>query len=86
MKKKILKEFLKSGFIEGSTFFPTPERFLQGSSVSSPLVNLTLNGSQKYLDKDFLYTRYVYEFVVLEKKNRKRWFYLNSNLFENKET
>lgn len=68
MDKKILKEFLKSGFMKEAFFHPTLEGFPQGSSISSTLANLTLNGLEKVLIKhDFLVTRYADDFVVLGK-------------------
>jgi RNA-directed DNA polymerase len=72
MDKKILKEFLKSGFMEEAFFHPTLEGFPQGSSISSTLANLTLNGLEKVLIKrDFLVTRYADDFVVLGKSYEK---------------
>ena len=68
MDKRILKEFLKAGYMEEAFFHETLEGFPQGSPISPPLANLTLNGLEKILSKrDFLSTRYVDDFVVLGK-------------------
>lgn len=67
MDKRILKEFLKAGYLENYVFHDTDEGFPQGSPVSPPLVNLTLNGLEEYLGKDFLTTRYADDFIVAGK-------------------
>jgi RNA-directed DNA polymerase len=69
MDKRILKEFLKAGYMEEAFFHETLEGFPQGSPISPPLANLTLNGLEKILSKrDLLSTRYADDFVVLGKK------------------
>lgn len=67
MDKRILKEFLKAGYLENYVLNKSVEGFPQGSPVSSPLANLTLNGLEEYIGKDFLTTRYADDFVVLGK-------------------
>jgi len=67
MNKRILNEFLKAGFLENYIFHNTDEGLPQGSPVSPPLANLTLNGLEEYLGKDFLTTRYADDFVVAGK-------------------
>ena len=68
MDKRILKEFLKVGFMDESLFHRTLEGFPQGSPISPPLANLALNGLEDILRKrDFLITRYADDFVVLGK-------------------
>lgn len=68
MDKKVLKEFLKAGFMDESLFYRTLEGFPQGSPISPPLANLALNGLEDVLRKrDFLITRYADDFVVLGK-------------------
>lgn len=67
MDKRILKEFLKAGYLENYVFHDTDEGFPQGSPVSPPLANLTLNGLEDHLGKDFLTTRYADDFIVLGK-------------------
>jgi RNA-directed DNA polymerase len=70
MDKRILKEFLKAGYIEEAFFHETLEGFPQGSPISPPLANLTLNGLENILSKrDFLSTRYADDFVVLGKSS-----------------
>ena len=66
--KIILKEFLEAGYMEEAFLHPTLEGFPQGSPISPPLANLTLNGLEKILsERDFLITRYADDFVVLGK-------------------
>jgi len=67
MDKRILKEFLKAGYLENYVFHDTDEGFPQGSPVSPPLANLTLNGLEEYLGKDFLTARYADDFIVAGK-------------------
>ena len=68
MDKKILKEFLKAGFMDEAFVYETPEGFPQGSPISPPLANLALNGLENILRKrGFLITRYADDFVVLGK-------------------
>jgi RNA-directed DNA polymerase len=67
MDKRILKEFLKAGYLENYVFHDTDEGFPQGSPVSPPLANLTLNGLEEYLGKNFLTTRYADDFIVAGK-------------------
>jgi RNA-directed DNA polymerase len=70
MDKRILKEFLKAGYMEDASLQPTLEGFPQGSPISPPLANLTLNGLEKILrERDFLTTRYADDFVVLGKSD-----------------
>lgn len=47
------------------------EKFPQGRPVSPPLANLTLNGLEEYLGKDFLTTRYADDFMVAGKSLEK---------------
>jgi RNA-directed DNA polymerase len=69
MDKRILKKFLKAGYMEEAFSNETLEGFPQGSPIAPPLANLTLNGLEKILSKrDFLSTRYADDFVVLGKK------------------
>jgi RNA-directed DNA polymerase len=68
MDKTILKEFLKAGFMEDAFFHEISEGFPQGSPISPPLANMTLNGLEDVLTRNgFLYTRYADDFVVLGK-------------------
>lgn len=54
--------------MEEAFFHRTLEGFPQGSPISPPLANLTLNGLEKILSEHgFLTTRYVDDFVVLRK-------------------
>lgn len=68
LDKRILKEFLKAGFVENGRFHDTTEGFPQGSPISPPLANLALNGLEEMLaEKQFLTTRYADDFIVLGK-------------------
>ena len=69
MDKRILKEFLKAGYLESYVFHCIDEGFPQGSPVSPPLANLTLNGLEEYLGKDCLTTRYADDFIVAGKSS-----------------
>ncbi len=53
MKRSILKQFLKAGFIEGSNFFPTTVGTPQGGVLSPILANMVLNGLEQVLGKRF---------------------------------
>jgi RNA-directed DNA polymerase len=67
MNKRILKLFLKAGFLELNVKYGTEEGFSQGSPISPALANFTLAGLETFLGKAFLSTRYVDDFVVLGK-------------------
>ena len=63
MDKRILREFLKAGYLKDYIFQNTDEGFPQGSPVSPPLANLTLNDLEKHLGEEFLTTRYADDFI-----------------------
>lgn len=67
MDKKILKEFLSAGFVDGTEFHKTSLGFPQGSPISPLLANMALNGLQAHIGKEFLFTRYADDFLVLGK-------------------
>lgn len=67
MDKRILREFLEAGHFEDFVLHDTSEGFPQGSPVSPSLANLTLNGLEEYLGKEFLTTRYADDFIVAGK-------------------
>lgn len=56
MDKRILRKFLKAGFVFGNKLFPTNEGTPQGGTISPILANMTLNGMEK-LVKDHFGTR-----------------------------
>ena len=72
MDRKILKLFLKAGFIELNSKYETEIGFPQGSLISPALAGL-----ETFPGKEFLCTRYVDDFVVLGKSRIK---YLTNNI------
>jgi RNA-directed DNA polymerase len=53
METKVLKSWLKAGYLEGNRLFSTDEGTPQGGNISPTLANLTLNGLEKHLEKLF---------------------------------
>jgi len=53
MNKKVLKEFLKAGYIENFQLFPTQKGTPQGGTVSPIIANIALNGIEKALGEKF---------------------------------
>jgi len=51
VKKKILNQWLKSGFIENNSLFPTKSGTPQGGIISPTLANMTLDGMESLIDK-----------------------------------
>jgi len=53
MNKAILRQFLRAGFIDGSTLFPTTAGTPQGGVISPILANMALNGLEIVLGRRF---------------------------------
>ena len=51
MEKRILKQWLKAGFIEKQTIFPTTEGTPQGGIISPLLANMTLDGLEATIQR-----------------------------------
>jgi len=49
MDTEMLRKWLKCGFVESQVLFPTEEGAPQGSSISTTLMNLTLDGLERYI-------------------------------------
>jgi len=57
MKRSILKQFLKAGFMEGSQLHPTESGTPQGGVLSPTLANMVLNGLEGALGMAFYSTK-----------------------------
>lgn len=53
MDKRVMKQFLKSGFIYEGTLFPTEEGSPQGGAISSLYANMTLDGIEKLIQDKY---------------------------------
>jgi RNA-directed DNA polymerase len=51
--KVVLQKWLKAGYIENRTLFPTEAGTPQGGIISPTLANMTLDGLEKRLSKQF---------------------------------
>jgi RNA-directed DNA polymerase len=75
MEKAILKKWLKAGFIEKHVYHPTEEGTPQGGIVSPVLANMTLDGLERELRKQFPknrkaqvnFVRYADDFIITGK-------------------
>jgi len=68
LKKDILHQFLKAGFMENNNLQETNQGTPQGGAISPTLANLTLDGLQPLLgEAGFLMVRYADDFVVFGK-------------------
>jgi len=68
MNKKVLKEFLKSGYIENYHLFPTEKGTPQGGTISPIIANLVLNGLDTILAEVF----YSWNNGTIDKKHRNK--------------
>ncbi len=64
MERRVLEEFLKAGFVLGSSLFPTEEGISLGTCISPILGNMVLNGLQEYI-----YNNYYGENMVVDYDN-----------------
>lgn len=53
MDKRVMKQFLKSGFIYKGTLFPTENGSPQGGAISSIYANMTLDGLEKLIQNKY---------------------------------
>lgn len=53
MDKRVMKQFLKAGFIYKGTLFPTKTGSPQGGSISSLYANMTLDGLEKLIQDKY---------------------------------
>ena len=75
MEKTILKKWLKAGFIEKHIYYPTEEGTPQGGIISPVLANMTLDGLERELKKQFPknrkaqvnFVRYADDFIITGK-------------------
>lgn len=51
--KEVLGKWLRAGYVENRTLFPTPEGTPQGGIISPTAANMTLDGMQKLLEECF---------------------------------
>ena len=78
MDKEILRQFLKSGYVETGKLFPTEEGTPQGGTISTTICNMVLDGLETLLKENFKphwisgklfnpvvnFTRYADDFIV----------------------
>ena len=69
MNKKILKEFLKSGYVEDYHLFPTEKGTPQGGTISPIIANVALNGLETALGEKF----YARKDGTIDKKHRNKY-------------
>jgi RNA-directed DNA polymerase len=53
MNKRVIKQFLKSGFIYEGNLFPTDKGSPQGGAISSLYANMTLDGLEKIIQDKY---------------------------------
>lgn len=78
INKKVLKEFLKSGFVFGDKLFPTEQGIALGLSISPILGNMALNGLEdifyenlnNFNDMRGNFIRYADDIVVISKDRK----------------
>lgn len=58
MNKKVLKQWLKTGYVEKKQRFDSTKGTPQGSVISPTLANMTLDGLQQLIDQHFNIRRY----------------------------
>jgi RNA-directed DNA polymerase len=70
MEKKILKQFIKAGYVFGNSLFPSEKGSPQGGVISPVLANMALNGMERRVKEQFPKSnlvRFADDFVVTAK-------------------
>jgi len=70
INKKILNQWLKSGFIESNKLFPTKAGTPQGGIISPVLANMTLDGMEKLIDRIGGITKYAQDGTKRNNKHK----------------
>lgn len=68
MDKKVLRKFLKCGYVDEGRFYATTAGVPQGGSISTVICNMVLDGLEPALDKAFpqqvQFVRYADDFII----------------------
>jgi len=73
MEKKILKQFIKAGYVFGNIMFPSEKGSPQGGVISPVLANMVLNGMERRVKEQFPKSnlvRFADDFVVTAKTQK----------------
>ena len=70
LNRKILNQWLKSGFIESNNLFPTKAGTPQGGIISPTLANMTLDGMEKLIDLSGGITKYAHDGTKRNNKHK----------------
>jgi RNA-directed DNA polymerase len=62
--RELIKQWLKAGYVEADTFHRTEAGTPQGGVISPLLLNIALNGMERFLGPHYGFVRYADDFVV----------------------